>query len=73
VPHCCASDTLSLKVEGMTCNHCKMAVTKAVSAVPGVTSVDVDLKAGTVVVSGSSVDSARVRKAIEEAGYKVVQ
>ncbi len=70
--HCCSSSTLNLKVEGMTCNHCKMAVTKAVSAVPGVTSVDVDLSSGTVVVSGSAVDSARVKKAIQEVGYKVL-
>ncbi|AEF93282.1 copper ion binding protein [Desulfotomaculum nigrificans CO-1-SRB] len=60
-----------LKVEGMSCNHCKMAVEKAVKAVAGVESVQVNLDKKEVVVNGSA-DRAQVAKAIEEAGYEVV-
>ena len=40
--------------------------------VPGVTGVEVDLKAGTVRVDGEP-DRAAVAAAIEDAGYDVVQ
>ena len=43
-------------VEGMMCNHCKMAVEKVLSAVPGVTAANVDLEAKTAcVVCGEEV------------------
>ena len=56
-------------VQGMSCQHCVNAVTAEVSAVPGVSAVDVDLGANTVTVSGG--DDAAVRAAIVEAGYTV--
>jgi copper chaperone len=57
-------------VRGMTCGHCVAAVTREVSAVPGVTEVSVDLASGLVSVSGAA-DDAAVRAAIDEAGYEV--
>ena len=33
-------------VSGMTCHHCAHAITEEVSAVPGVTAVDVSLETG---------------------------
>ncbi len=33
-------------VQGMTCSHCVAAVTEEVSAIPGVTAVEVDLESG---------------------------
>jgi copper chaperone len=39
-----------IKVDGMSCDHCVKAITKAVTALPGINGVDVDLKAGTVTV-----------------------
>jgi copper chaperone len=59
-------------VEGMTCDHCVNAVTEEVSAVPGVTAVDVDLASGGLTVTSTQlVDDAAVRAAVEEAGYSV--
>ena len=63
---------LDLTVEGMTCEHCRRAVTQAVSALPGVASVLVDLAAGRVQVEGQP-DPATVRDAIEAEGYTVRQ
>lgn len=60
-------------VEGMTCSHCVRSVTEEVSAIAGVSGVDVDLVAGGVsqvrIVSTAPVDADKVREAIEEAGY----
>jgi copper chaperone len=60
---------ITYSVPGMTCNHCVQAVTKEVSAVSGVTHVVVDLAAKTVVVTGTELDDADLRAAIEEAGF----
>jgi copper chaperone len=64
--------TSSYTVVGMTCGHCVTAVTEEVSAVPGVTAVEVDLASGGLTVtSDAPVDEAAVRAAVEEAGYEV--
>jgi copper chaperone CopZ len=55
----------------MTCEHCKAAVAQALSVVPGVDSVGVDLDAKLVRVSGTSLDDAALRAAIDDAGYEV--
>jgi copper chaperone len=62
--------SMVLEVSGMTCGHCVSAITSAVSALPGVTGVDVDLDAGSVRVEGTP-DAAAVTAAIEDAGYDV--
>jgi copper chaperone len=65
--------TTSYTVVGMTCGHCVDAVTEEVSAVPGVTAVDVDLASGGLTVSSTEpVDDDAVRAALEGAGYQVV-
>jgi copper chaperone len=62
--------TTTYAVEGMTCSHCVTAVSTEVSAINGVTTVDVSLDTGTVdVTSEEPLDIAAVRAAIEEAGY----
>lgn len=54
----------------MSCAHCVAAITSAVTALPGVIGVEVDLAAATVRVEGTPVASA-VASAIEDAGYDV--
>ena len=62
----------SYVVTGMTCQHCVNAVTEEVSAVGGVTGVDVDLESGRLtVVSDAEVPFAVVAAAVDEAGYAV--
>ncbi len=64
--------TTTYTVVGMTCGHCVDAVTEEVSAVPGVTTVDVDLASGGLTVTSTEpVDDDAVRAAVEEAGYSV--
>ena len=63
-----------LKIEGMMCGHCEMHVKKALEAVSGVESAVASHEKGTAVVTlSASVDDATLRKAVEEAGYKVIE
>lgn len=69
--------TQSFPVTGMTCGHCVSAVTSEVSALPGVTNVQVDLVAdGTSTVSVTSDEALtedQVAAALDEAGdYQLV-
>jgi copper ion binding protein len=65
--------TETFRVEGMTCDHCRNAVTTEVSAVPGVQAVTVDIEAGTVTVSADQpVDQSDIAAAVEEAGYTLL-
>ena len=58
-----------LKIEGMTCNHCVMAVKQALEAVPGVTGgVEVTLKPGAAKVEGSASTAALIA-AVADEGY----
>lgn len=61
---------LVLSVPDITCGHCVNAITSSVGGVPGVSTVDVDLAAKTVTVTGTA-DPVAVRSAIAEAGYPV--
>jgi copper chaperone len=56
-------------VEGMSCDHCKVAIAGEVGRIPGVASVDVDLPSKVVRVSGQRLDDAAIVAAIDEAGY----
>ena len=62
---------MTYSVPGVSCEHCRTAITVEVAAVPGVTSVEVDLERKQVVVGGSDVSDDAVRAAIDDAGYDV--
>ena len=62
-------DTAVYVVPGMSCAHCEAAVAEEVSALPGVEQVVIDLESKRVEVQGTALDDARIRAAIEEAGY----
>jgi copper chaperone CopZ len=63
----------SYTVAGMTCGHCRAAVTEDIGKVRGVTAVEVDLTTGRVTVSGDGFTDAGVGAAVDEAGYQVVR
>jgi uncharacterized membrane protein YraQ (UPF0718 family)/copper chaperone CopZ len=64
-------DSKTIKIEGMTCNHCVMNVKKAISSVEGVSDVEVNLSQGEAYVKGD-FDLSKVNTAITDVGYKVV-
>ncbi|HOO59279.1 MAG TPA: heavy metal-associated domain-containing protein [Candidatus Mcinerneyibacteriales bacterium] len=60
-------------VEGMTCHHCGMAVRRAIEQLPGVKEIVVDLATGRIEVTGEeALDRERIRRSVEEEGYRVV-
>jgi len=63
----------TLKVKGMSCQHCVMSVTKALGQLEGVKNVQVDLAKGEVRFDNTkAMASDRIDKAIQDAGYQVV-
>ncbi len=61
----------TISIEGMHCMHCVGAVTEALKAVEGVTSVTVNLEAKNAVVEGTATDAA-LKEAVEDTGFDVV-
>ncbi len=66
---------ITITIEGMTCNHCKMAVEKAIESVEGVSDVAVDLEKGTAEVAihekentGGAIKE-QIFQAVKDAGY----
>ncbi len=63
-----------LKVDGMTCGHCKARVEKVVSAIDGVDSVEVDLASKNVTVKMSKdISEQTLSDVIVDAGYEVIK
>ena len=61
----------TLTIEGMMCAHCSGRVESALNALAGVTArVDLEKKTATV-TAGAEVSDDALRKAVEDAGYKV--
>lgn len=62
----------TLNIKGMMCEHCKAHVTKALSALDGVSSVEVNLEAEEAKVTmNKEVTNDTFKKAIEDAGYEL--
>ena len=62
----------TIRIKGMSCNHCVMAVTKALSGIDGIGNVKVDLAKGEATFDEAKpVDRALVRESIEKAGFEV--
>ena len=67
------SETVTYSVPGMSCDHCRAAITAEVTAVHGVEAVDVDLDTKLVRVTGEHLDDATLVAAIDEAGYEAAR
>lgn len=63
---------LTLKVEGMTCQHCVANVRKALEEVEQVQEAVPDLASGLVTVTGDELDRDALAVVVTKAGYKVV-
>ena len=66
-------ENMTLKVEGMMCGHCEARVKKALEEIDGVVSAEVSHEKGTAVVTLSKEVPAEIlKKAVEDAGYKIL-
>lgn len=62
-----------IKIKGLNCQHCVLAVTNALSSIDGIKDVQVDLKTGLVTYKETqTVDRAIIVAAVKKAGYEVV-
>lgn len=62
----------TIKVEGMTCNHCKANVENNLKTLSFIASASVNLGDKTVTLKGDHIELQKVKDAIEALGYKVV-
>jgi copper chaperone len=63
----------TIKIKGMSCQHCVMAVTKALNGIEGVKEVRVDLAKGEATFTEEKpVDRILIRERIAKAGFDVV-
>jgi copper chaperone len=62
----------TIKIKGMSCNHCVMAVTKTLEKIDGVKNVKVDLQKGEATFDEAKpVDIEIVKERIRKAGYDI--
>jgi copper chaperone len=62
-----------IAIEGMSCQHCVMAVKKALGGVPGIIESDVQVGTAVVKYDENKVKQEDIETRIESAGYKVAK
>ena len=63
----------TIKIKGMSCQHCVASVTKALSEIEGVNDVQVNLEKGAAVFNDQSpVGEQTIKDAITKIGFEVV-
>jgi mercuric transport protein len=70
-----ATQTVTIKVEGMHCGGCSSSVAKALKATPGVEDAQVSFEKGEAVIKydDQKVTVAKLREVITGTGFKVVE
>lgn len=64
-----SAETIHLAISGMSCGHCVASAEKALKAVPGVQSVEVNLEPGEAIINGTA-DAETLIAAVIAAGYE---
>ncbi|MBT9166997.1 MAG: Copper chaperone CopZ [Syntrophomonadaceae bacterium] len=67
------SEKIKLEISGLSCNHCKMKIEKALKTVAGVKNVRVNLASGEAEVDfdAAKISEAELKAVIVDAGYEV--
>ena len=63
---------ITLKIGGMSCQHCVMSVKKAIDGIDGVISSDIAVGSATVEYDDTKTDREAVAEAVQSAGYKII-
>lgn len=61
----------TVKIKGMSCQHCVGSTQKALEKIPGISNVVVDLERGEARYDGE-VNAEEVKKAVTAIGFEVV-
>ncbi len=63
----------TVKIEGMSCQHCVKRIEKALNALKGVqATVSLENKSAQLIIK-KAIDEKLIRSAIEDLGYKVIE
>lgn len=63
----------TIKIEGMSCNHCVSSVNKALSATEGVEVKNVEIGKAEIAYDADKVTHDQLVEAIEDIGFEVVE
>ena len=61
---------LTIKIEGMTCNHCKESVEDNLKSIYGIKQVNVDLANSRADIIGENIDLKKIESCLNSLGYK---
>ena len=59
----------TVKVSGMTCNHCTANVENNLASIKGIDNIEIDLESGKVKMTGDDIDLDEVKNKVESIGY----
>ena len=64
----------TIRIKGMRCGHCMASVTSALSAIDGISEVNISLEKGEATFNQSKdVPLAAIKKAIDAIGFEVAE
>jgi copper chaperone len=63
----------TLRIEGMSCQHCVRAVEHALKQLPKVAVHTVEIGHATITYDPARIDRQRIKAAIESEGYRVIE
>ncbi|MCC6347607.1 MAG: heavy-metal-associated domain-containing protein [Nitrospirales bacterium] len=64
---------MTVRIEGMSCQHCVARVKKALDALQGISRAEVSVGSASVDIDEAKIRREDVEAAIEKAGYKVIR
>ena len=66
------TEGITVNVTGMTCSHCEANVKRNLEAINGITNVVADNRTDTIKITGYKINIEKVKKTVNELGYKFV-
>ena len=66
-------ETMTMRIDGMSCAHCVKAVRDALGELPGVQVRQVDVGSATVAYDPEAARPAQIADAVRDAGYEVAE
>ena len=62
-----------LRIGGMTCNHCVMAVKREFAKLPAIRIKEVTIGSASIEFDETSITEDQIRAAVESAGYRITE